>query len=100
MPYCEQMKQRLTTLLLAGLLAATAGLSAPSVRELSSRAEFYIVCLRGARQVKAEITEPQQPPHSVPRQSSSAAAKSDDINVTTPLDRALFQRPPPSLPFS
>jgi hypothetical protein len=100
MPYCEQVKQRLTTWLLAALLAATAGLSAPSVRELSSRAEFYIVCLRGARQVKAEIAEPQQPPPSIPCRLLSAAAKNDDINVTTALDRALFQRPPPPFPFS
>jgi len=100
MPYCEQVKQRLTSWVLAVLLAATAGVSAPSVRALSSRAEFRVVCVRGARQVEAEIAEPQQPPPAFPRQSSSAAAKSDDINVTTSLDRALFQRPPPSLPFS
>jgi len=99
MPYCEQVKLRLTSWLLAVLLAATAGFSAPSVRELSSRAEFCILCVRGARQVKAEIAEPRQSSTSIARGSSPAAAQDDDVRATIPLDRDQFQRPPPPFPL-
>ncbi|HMD50119.1 MAG TPA: hypothetical protein VKG79_13515 [Bryobacteraceae bacterium] len=99
MPYCEQVKQRLTTWLLAVLLAATAGLAAPSVRALSSRAESCVICVRGARQVRAEIAEPQPPP-SIPRQAAPVASKNEAVRATIPLDRALFQRPPPLFPLS
>lgn len=96
MPYCQQVKHRLTSWLLAVLLAATAGLSAPSTRALSSRAESPIVCVSSERRIEAEIAEPSKPTSPVLRQISSVVSVDHQVRLMFPLDRALFQRPPPS----
>ena len=90
------MKQRLSTWLLALVLAGTGAFSATAALIVGLREESRIVCLSPAERVEREVAEPRTLAVVFARETVSTATESDAPQVSTSLDRARFQRPPPS----
>jgi hypothetical protein len=83
--------------LVAGLLLAVVNVSGPTARAASLRAASCITWADHSGCDQSEVSEPNQPAPFLRWQSSLRLSLDNPFTINSALDRALFQRPPPSL---
>jgi hypothetical protein len=89
------MQPRLTTLLMAALVALTAAFVVPSSRATAPGASYDIICVQDTQPAQ-KIPQRREVAVSSPAPACPAIPTPDFIQQIRFLNQSLFQRPPPA----